>query len=62
MLETLRTLISLMAVDATIHQGGRSIIGTWSKIDAASPLKFLDSNGQEIKFIPGNIWIEVSVN
>jgi len=51
-----------MAVDATIHQGGRSIIGTWSKIDAASPLKFLDSNGQEIKFIPGNIWIEVSVN
>ena len=38
-----------------------NIKGTWkkdkSKID--SKLTFFDSNGEEVKFVPGQIWVEV---
>lgn len=46
---------------AIIYQNGREIKGFWQK-DAAnkqSRLKFFDESGQEIKFVPGRIWIEI---
>lgn len=46
---------------ATIYQNGREIKGYWQKdeINKKSKLKFLDESGQEIRFVPGRIWIEV---
>lgn len=45
---------------AKIYQAGVVITGTWkkdpSKLD--SKLYFYDLNGQEIKFTPGQIWVE----
>lgn len=38
---------------------GKVIDGTWSKQTRISRTKFLDSNGAEIKFNRGQIWIEV---
>lgn len=49
------------AGQAAIYRNGEEIIGTWKK-DAASQnskLFFYDSVGQEIKFVPGQIWIEI---
>ena len=47
--------------DAYFYMNGKEIKGTWkknkSKID--SKLTFLDNNGNEIKFVPGQIWVEV---
>ena len=46
---------------ADIYQDGIKITGTWKK-DAASldsKLFFYDSTGHEIKFEPGQLWIEV---
>ena len=47
--------------DAYFYFNGQQIHGTWkkdkSKID--SKLTFFDSNGSEIKFVPGEIWVEV---
>ncbi len=47
---------------AEIYQAGIKITGTWkkdpSKLD--SKLFFYDSSGNEIKFTPGQIWIEVN--
>lgn len=46
---------------AQIYRNGEEIIGTWKKSAASqtSKLFFYDSAGQEIKFMPGQIWIEV---
>ncbi len=47
---------------AAVYRGGEEIIGAWKKAatsDQASKLFFYDGNGQEIKFVPGQIWIEV---
>lgn len=47
---------------ADIYQNGTLTPGTWKK-DASkldSKLFFLDANGKEIKFLPGQIWIEIS--
>ena len=40
---------------------GEEIKGTWKKDrgNMASKLLFLDSSGNEIKFVPGQIWIEI---
>jgi hypothetical protein len=47
--------------DATYYLNGQEYKGTWkkdkSKID--SKLTFFDSNGDEMKFVPGQIWVEV---
>lgn len=47
--------------DAYYYFNGQEIKGSWkkdkSKVD--SKLFFLDQNGQEIKFVPGQIWVEV---
>lgn len=39
--------------------GGRVISGTWQKKSFSSKLKFLDEKGQEIKLLPGSIWIQI---
>jgi hypothetical protein len=46
---------------AMVYRQGEEIAATWKK-DAknqTSKLFFYDSTGQEIKFVPGQIWIEV---
>lgn len=47
---------------AEIYQAGIKITGTWKKDPAKldSKLYFYDSSGNEIKFVPGQIWIEVN--
>jgi len=47
--------------DCQVYQNGQVINGTWqkSKADPASKLYFLDQAGQEIPFIPGQIWVEI---
>ena len=42
---------------ATIYQNGRSINATWKKNDASSMLTFVDSQGKQIPFTPGTIWV-----
>jgi hypothetical protein len=47
---------------ATVYQNGAVIDATWKK-DASSPtskLFFYDKSNQEIKFVPGQIWIEIA--
>jgi hypothetical protein len=48
--------------EAIIYQNGGEIKGYWKKEGSysKSKLQFLDKNGEEIKFVPGKIWIEVS--
>lgn len=47
--------------NAIIYQNGREIKGFWEKdaTNKQSKPKFLDENDQEIKFVPGKIWIEI---
>lgn len=46
---------------ATVHRHGEEIAATWKKNakDQTSKLYFYDNSGQEIKFVPGQIWVEV---
>jgi len=46
---------------AEIYQAGIKITGTWKKDPAKldSKLYFYNSSGDEIKFVPGQIWIEI---
>jgi len=44
---------------ALIFQNGKVIEGTWCKPDKTSRTTFYDAEGEEIKFLPGPIWIEV---
>ncbi len=46
---------------AAVYRNGEEIIATWRKDakDQTSKLYFYDGGGQEIKFVPGQIWIEV---
>jgi len=48
--------------EAVVYRGGEEIKGVWKKAaggNQTSKLFFYDSSGQEIKFVPGQIWIEV---
>ena len=47
--------------EAHFYFNGQEIIGTWKKDKAniSSKLFFYDGAGQEIKFVPGQIWVEV---
>jgi len=47
--------------DCQIYQNGQVIPCTWQKAKSnpASKLYFLDKNGQETPFVPGQIWIEI---
>lgn len=47
--------------DASYYMNGQQIKGSWKKdkTKLESKLFFFDENGQEIKFIPGQIWVEI---
>lgn len=47
--------------EAYFYFNGKEIRGSWKKdrSNIASKLLFLDSSGNEIKFVPGQIWVEV---
>jgi hypothetical protein len=49
---------------AEIYQDGIKITGTWKKAPSRldSKLYFYDNTGHEIKFVPGQIWIEIVTN
>lgn len=47
---------------ATVSTGGRTVTATWSKADAAAPIRFVDSGGAVIRLAPGNTWIELVPN
>ncbi|MBU4368875.1 DUF3048 domain-containing protein [Patescibacteria group bacterium] len=44
---------------AEFYFNGAKTDGVWKKDSEASKLFFLDNSGQEIKFTPGNIWVEI---
>lgn len=44
---------------ARIYRNGEEILGTWKKDVDKSKLTFYDSTGEEIKFMPGQIWVEI---
>ncbi len=44
--------------DALIFQNGTVVKGQWIKPTRLAREKFIDSNGQEINFVRGQIWIE----
>ncbi len=43
---------------AEVYQNGEVITGQWKK-NGSSKLYFLDEEGEEIKFVPGQIWIQI---
>ena len=47
--------------EAQIYQGGIVINGKWKKdpVNLDSKLSFYDTEGKEIKFLPGKIWVEI---
>lgn len=47
--------------EAYYYMNGQEIKGTWKKdkSKAENKLFFYDQNGQEIKFVPGQIWVEI---
>ena len=45
--------------DAFIFKNGEAIEGTWSKKKRTARTLFYDEDGEEIQFVPGQIWIEV---
>ena len=46
---------------AQIYEGGIVINGKWKKdpADLNSKLSFYDAQGNEVKFLPGKIWVEI---
>lgn len=44
---------------AEFYFNGGKIDGVWKKDSEAGKLYFLDNSGAEIKFTPGNIWVEI---
>ena len=47
--------------DLEVYQSGEMIKGKWrkNKSDKKSKLYFLNEQGEEIKFVPGKIWVEI---
>ncbi|MBI4837305.1 MAG: DUF3048 domain-containing protein [Candidatus Portnoybacteria bacterium] len=47
--------------EATIYRNGETIDGVWrkDKKDRKSKLYFFDEQGNEIEFVPGQIWVEI---
>ena len=43
----------------SLFRDGVRIDGTWKKESEASPMQFLDNNGEEINFHPGKTWVQV---
>lgn len=48
---------------AKFYMNGKELSGTWkkSRASADSKLTFYDQSGQEVKFVPGQIWVEVVI-
>ena len=44
---------------ATVYRNGEKIEGRWVKNKAQDVLRFYDDAGEEIRFVPGSIWIEI---
>lgn len=44
---------------AEFYIGGNVIKGSWKKPVEGKPTTFYDNNGEEIKLLPGNTWIQV---
>jgi len=45
--------------DCQVYQNGTQTACRWQKKSALAPLEFLDATGQEVKLVPGQIWIEM---
>ena len=45
--------------DALIFQNGKASEGTWLKPDEETLMKFEDEDGEEVKMVRGQIWIEI---
>lgn len=47
--------------EVKVYRNGEEISGRWKKDKSKRDAKlfFLDSNGEEIKFVPGQIWVEI---
>ncbi|HFC77004.1 MAG TPA: DUF3048 domain-containing protein [Candidatus Moranbacteria bacterium] len=47
--------------EAHYYMNGKEYRGTWKKdkSNIASKLFFYDENGEEVKFVPGQIWVEI---
>lgn len=47
--------------EAYYYMNGKEYRGTWKKdkADISSKLYFYDENGEEVKFVPGQIWVEI---
>ncbi len=45
--------------DAILFRDGQTVKGEWKKETGEERTRFFDDTGQEMQFIPGNIWIEV---
>jgi len=43
--------------EAEFYQNGIKTGGTWK--NSNNDLRFYDTNGQEMKFVPGKMWIEI---
>ena len=52
---------SIDSGEARFYMNGKEIVGTWKKdrTKIESKLFFYDQAGQEIKFVPGQIWVEI---
>ena len=42
-----------------LYQNGNKQEITWSKASRTARTIFKDASGQEVNFVPGNIWIEI---
>lgn len=54
-----RSIETIGSGQALIFQRGLLIRGKWERMSANSRTKFYNSEGQEIEFLPGAIWIEI---
>jgi len=47
--------------EAFFYMNGKETRGAWKKdkSDVSSKLFFYDENGEEIKFVPGQIWVDI---
>ncbi|MGB0757209.1 MAG: DUF3048 domain-containing protein [Patescibacteria group bacterium] len=45
--------------EAVFFMNGRVVKGTWKKEEQDLPTRFYDNEGNEMSFVPGNVWVEV---
>lgn len=47
--------------EVSVYQNGRVIHGTWIKESIGAALRFINSEGNDIKLMPGITWIEIDI-